>query len=105
MAIVFQNKILPNACKLIGFSWLINHFNLNVPLRNLSCISDKRLASQRVQKGQWMLFDAQFNIDNRAFSHLEFSIKHEEIDLLILKYILKTFPKKELTQNIQSNPK
>jgi Fic family protein len=105
MAIAFQNKILPNACNLIGFSWLLNHFNLNVSLRNLSCISDKRIASPRIQKGLWTIFDAQFNIDERAFSHLEFSIKHEELDLLVLKYILKSFAKEELTQNIQSTPK
>lgn len=105
MAIAFQNQILPNACKLIGFSWLINHFNLNVPLRNLSCINEKRIASSKIQKGLWTMFDAQFDIDERVYAQLEFSIKHEEIDLLVLKYILKSFSKEELTQNIQSNPK
>jgi len=105
MAIAFQNSILPNACELIGFSWLIHHFNLNVPLRDLSCVSTKRLAAQRSTNANWTVFDAQFKIDNKAFFHLEFAIKQEVMDLLLLKYILKAFSKEEITQNIELNPK
>ena len=105
MAIAFQNSILPNACELIGFSWLIHHFNLNVPLRDLSCVSSKRLASQRSISANWTVFDAQFKIENKPFFHLEFAIKHEVLDLLVVKYILKACSKEELTQHIKLNPK
>ena len=105
MANFFQKNILPTDSGLIGFSWLIEYFHLSVPLRALSAVSDKRLGQQRIVKGTWMLFDAQFVTNNKAFSHLEFALKHEEVDLLVLKYILKAFPTDELTQGIKSNPK
>ncbi len=105
MAIAFQNSILPDSCELIGFSWLVHHFNLDVLLRNLSCISTKRLASQKLRTREWTLFDAQFKVEKNSFSHLEFAIKHEVMDLLILKCIFKSFPKEELTQSIELNPK
>ena len=105
MKAIFQNSILPEASELIGFSWLLNYFCLDVPLRVLSCISHKRLSSQKLTKAGWTLFDTKFKIENNPFSHLEFALKHEVMDLLVLKYILKDFPKEELTQNIKDNPK
>lgn len=105
MNMTFQNELLPNSCFLIGYSWLINYFNLKVPLRECSCIGEKRLASQRIQKGLWIQFDAQFKIEESAYSHLEFAIKHETLDLLVLKYILKSFLVEELIVNIEMNPK
>lgn len=105
MAIAFQSEVLPHSCDFIGYSWLINHFNLELSLRQLSCISQKRLASQTLQNGKWLIFDAQLMVENLAYSHLEFALKHEYIDLLILKKILKQFSIQEISQNIELNPK
>ena len=100
-----MDEFMPNECDLIGFSWLLNHFKLTVPLREYSSISQKRLSSQRVQKENWTVFDTQYWIENSSYAHLEFAIKHEELDLLVLKSILKIFSKQELTLNIKVNPK
>jgi len=105
MAISFQHSILPHGAELIGFSWLLNHFQLNVPLRELSCISTKRLSSQKIDSGGWTLFDTKLKINNNTFSHLEFALKHEVLDLLVLKSILKSFSAEEITKNIKENPK
>ncbi len=105
MITTFQNRLLPNNSNLIGLSWLIEYFKLTVPLRVPCSVSTKRLTSQRIDKGEWRVFDIQFKIEKSAYAHLEFAIKHESIDLLVLKYILKSFPKEELIKNIQTNPK
>jgi hypothetical protein len=105
MAVVFQNKILPNSTKLIGLSWLIDYFKLDIFLRDLCCISEKRLASQKIKKDEWLIFDAQLNVEENAYSNLEFAIKHENIDLLVLKFILKAFSKDEILKNIKINNK
>jgi len=105
MAISFQHSILPHGAELIGFSWLLNHFQLNVPLRELSCLSTKRLSSQKINNGEWTLFDTKLKINNNVFSHLEFALKHEVLDLLVLKSILKSFSAEEITKNIKENPK
>ena len=105
MTIAFQNEILPKSCELIGYSWLINNFKLEVPLRQLSCISKKRLAAQTIKNGKWLIFDAQLMVEDNTYSHLEFAIKHEDIDLLVLKQILKQISIEEISQNIKINPK
>jgi Fic family protein len=105
MPVAFQNRILPTSCKLIGYSWLLHNFNLNIHLRELCCISEKRLASQKINKSVWTLFDAQLSVDETPYAQLEFALKHETMDLLILKVILKAFSKESLLENIQLNPK
>lgn len=104
MAIAFQNELLPSQCRLIGYSWLIDKFNLELPLRELSCVSEKRLASQTIKKGNWLIYDAQLMVENSLFTHLEFAIKHEYLDLLILKRILEVFSRELLLEHIEKNP-
>jgi len=50
-------------------------------------------------------FDSQFEVKATPSAHLEFTIKHEKLNLLLLKTILKLFPVDEIITNIQSNPK
>lgn len=105
MITAFQNEISPNATKLIGYSWLIQHFNLNLPLREISCVSEKRLASQSIKKDKWTVFDTQLMVKDEKYRHLEFAIKHEYIDILVLKILLKKFSVEDITYNITINPK
>jgi len=105
MLTTFQSEILPINSKLIGYSWLINNYKLDLPLRHLSCVSKKRLATNVIQKGRWIIFDAQLIVEDLAYKHLEFAIKHEQIDLLVLKKILEEFLPEEISDNISINPK
>ena len=105
MPLAFQNEILPDSCRLIGYSWLLNHLNLNIPLRELCCESEKRLASQKIQKSHWLVFDSQLSVEENLNSNLEFALKHETIDLLVLKFIFKAFSKEGIVKYIQINPK
>jgi len=101
----FQHIALPNGVNLLGYSWLVNHFELTVPLREYSYISEKRLTSQRLEKEGYTIFDAQYNVSNTPYAHLEFAIKHEVVDLLVLKSILKRFSQSEILEPIEANPK
>ncbi len=105
MTFSFLNRELPHECNLVGYSWLLEHFNVTAPLRTFSAISTKRLSSQTIQKEGWLIFDSSYQIEDHAYSHLEFAIKYEVVDLLVLKRILKHFPKEELTSFISANPK
>jgi len=100
-----QHNILPKEAHLIGYLWLINHFELTVPLREYSYISEKRLTAPRLEEEGYTIFDAQYKIDQTPYAHLEFAIKHEMVDLLVLKSILERFSQSEMVEHIVSNPK
>ena len=105
MLVSFQKEILPASCKPIGYAWLIANFALKLPLRQLCCVSEKRLASQTLQNGNWLVYDAQLMVEDIPFDHLEFALKHEYLDLLILKKILNAFSLEAISQHISINPK
>ena len=84
---------------------IIHNFGLSTHLRELCCVSKKRLASQKTQKSGWTVFDAQLSVSETPYANLEFALKHEIIDLLVLKEILRAFPKEHILENIQLNPK
>lgn len=105
MSLAYYGEILPKLTKLIGYTWLIEHFKLNLPIRELCCISEVRLGFQKEKNGNWNVFDSQIKFKDTIFGHLEFSLKHEKIDLLILKSILNACSIIEIAEHINENPK
>ncbi len=105
MSLAYHGEVLPKATQAIGYTWLIEYFKLDLPLRELCCISEIRLDTQKKHKGKWTIFDAQVKFEDTTCGHLEFSLKHESIDLLILKSILKKIPREEVSEHISKNPK
>jgi len=37
MSIAFQGEVLPKACQLIGYAWLLEYCKLDFPLREFCC--------------------------------------------------------------------
>ena len=100
MFVAYYGEVLPKSCQLVGYTWLLEHFKLELPLRELSCISENRLSFKKVKNGKWNIFDSQLKLEDTIFGHLEFSLKHEIIDLLLLKSILKECSIIELVKHI-----
>jgi Fic family protein len=105
MSLAYHGEILPKSTQAVGYTWLLEHLQLDLPLRELSCISNIRLDTQKEQNGKWTIFDAQVKVEDTISGHLEFSLKHENIDLLLLKSILNTSPMEEILEHININPK
>lgn len=102
MGEVFEGKVIPSNCNLVGYTWLLNNFNLRLPVGDLSCVSEKRLSGKREQRDGWIVFDSQIIVENSVCGHLEFSLKYEKLDLLLIKRILMACDKKEITDYINN---
>ena len=100
---VFQAKLLPDSTKLVGYTWLISHFNFNLPVRELSCVSSKRLSVAKERKESWSVFDSQMAPDEDISSQLEFALKHERLDLLLIKKVLTAWGEQEVEKYVQDN--
>lgn len=50
MSLAYHGEILPKSTQAVGYTWLIEHFELDLPLRKLCCISKIRLNTQKEQK-------------------------------------------------------
>lgn len=72
MSLAYHGEVLPKATQAIGYTWLIEYFKLDLPLRELCCISEIRLDTQKKHKGKWTIFDAQVKFEDTTCGHLEF---------------------------------
>lgn len=100
---VFRNYTLPESdMSLAGYSALIDHFDLNVPLPyHLSAISKKH---SRYKEGRWMVYTIRHKPENHWFAHLTFSLKYEGVDLLNIKKLFEAVKKSEVEKHVTSQP-
>lgn len=100
---VFRNYTLPeDDMSLAGYSALMDHFDLNVPLpHQISAISQKH---SRYKEGRWMVYTVRHKPENHWFAHLTFSLKYEGVDLLILKKLFEAVKKSDVEEFITSQP-
>lgn len=100
----FQRVRLPEGTELIGWAALVDTFGVQAPVRHPSVVSNRHVnGSQRVE-GLWHVFDKRYRADGKVSSHLEFALRHEVVDLLVIKRVLEAIPQDVLLAYIRSAP-
>ncbi len=100
----FQDEIIPKGTQLVGWTALVEALGLQAPVRQPSCVSEKHIrGSQRVE-GRWRIFDKRYQPGNQFSDHLAFALRHEPVDLLLLKRTFEAVPKAVLEQYVRSTP-
>jgi hypothetical protein len=99
-----QNEPMPSGTRLAGWAALVHSLNIKVPLRRFSRVSEKHVRGTRRTEGLWELFDKRYQPDDTLAGHLTFALRHETIDLLILKRVFDAVPPEALTDIIRATP-
>ena len=55
-------------------------------------------------EGAWRLYDKRYQPENTLDDHLTFALRHENLDLLILKRVFEAVSKREIEDFVQSSP-
>ncbi|MFT5139490.1 MAG: hypothetical protein ACI9H8_001293 [Lysobacterales bacterium] len=100
----FQDEIIPGDSKLVGWSALIQALNIQAPVRHPSCASEKHIGGSVRVEEKWRIFDKRYQPGNHFSEHLTFALRHETLDLLILKRVFDAVPKTALEEFIRSTP-
>src|SRR5260221_5007293 len=82
---VFQEKIVPEGSKLAGWAALVQALAISAPVRRPSCVSEQHIRGSHRKEGIWTIFDKRYWPGDNFADHLLFALRHEDIDLLILK--------------------
>ena len=101
---IFQEAVTPKGTKLAGLTALAQAYNLEFPVRNLSCVSDAFVKGNLRRDGAWTVFDKRYAPDDTLWGHLLFALRHEPIDLLGLKKIFSAVNPKEVTEIVRQSP-
>lgn len=105
MTRLFYGRVIPSDCNLVGHSWLINQLHLQVPVRTWSCVSKKRLSHHVEQRDGWTIYDSTLSKLDNISNHLEFALKHQSMDLVLIKRVLQSWGKEETENYVLTNKK
>jgi hypothetical protein len=93
---IFQDRTVPDGTRLAGWAALVRAFAIQAPGRRPSCVSDKHVSGSQRQEGEWTVFDKRYWPGDTFADHLTFALRHEHIDLLILKRVFGAAPQAEV---------
>jgi len=100
----FQNEAVPTDAKLVGWAALVYGLSIDAPVRQMSCVSQAHIKNSQRQEGLWRIFDKRYAPKDDPIDHIVFALKHENIDLLILKRTFTKIPKEDIEAFIATTP-
>ena len=100
----FQEKLVPKGAQLAGFAALVQAFGIQAPVRQPSCVSEKHIGGSQREEGGFRVFDKRYQPGDQLADHLTFALRHENIDLLILKRAFEAVPKAALEAYVRATP-
>jgi hypothetical protein len=101
---IFQDKIVPSGTRLVGWAALIHALALPAPVRRPSCVSEQHVGGSIRKAGAWTVFDKRYWPGDTLAGHLAFALRHEALDLLLLKRVFDAVPRSEVEAMVRAAP-
>jgi hypothetical protein len=101
---LFQEKTVPPGSKLAGWARLVEALDIAAPVRHPACVSSQHVRASKRDEGAWTIFDKRYSPGDTLASQLAFALRHEYLDLLVLKRIFDAVPKREIEEMVQATP-
>jgi len=99
---VFQEQHLPEKAVLVGYSAIIEAYNLTVPLpRYLSIIGARHKV---YEEDRWRVYTPRHMPDVSLEGHLVFALKYEGVDLVVLKRLFEAISAQEIEEIVRAKP-
>jgi Fic family protein len=98
----FHGREVPERMSTVGYSALIDHYDLKVPLpTRLAGISERH---HRVDTKEWLLLTPRHAPTDSLGGHLEFALKWEGVDLAVLASLSRVVPDEEISALVRAEP-
>jgi len=81
----FQGAIVPAGSRLAGLAALVHGLDIQAPVRAPSSVSEGHVRGSQRREQSWTLYDKRYWPGDLVTDHLGFALRHEDIDLLVLK--------------------
>ena len=100
----FHEEPVPENTRLVGWAALMQALAIDAPLRRFSCISERHVGGTRRVAGRWDVYDKRLAPDDTLSGHLTFALRHEVIDLLVLKRVFLAINAGEIVAMVRDTP-
>ncbi len=101
---VFQGEMLPDETRLAGWAALKHALGVRGPVRGPACVSAKHVGGSTREEGGWRVFDKRYWPGDTFADHLAFALRHEVLDLLMLKRIFDAVEPKVVEEFVRKTP-
>ncbi len=101
---IFQEKTVPRGARLAGWAALVHALAISAPVRRPSCVSEQYVRGSRRKEGGWIVFDKRYWPGESFADHLTFALRHEDIDLLILRRVFEAVAQGEVEDLVRAAP-
>lgn len=101
----FQERTIPANSRLVGWAALVQALVLQTPVRQPSCVSEQQLRGSRRSENGWTIFEQRYWPGETLEAHLTFALRHEPIDLLILKRLFESVNPAIIAAFVQTTPR
>ena len=102
--LTFQEKTLPADTRLAGWAALVQTFGILAPVRRPSAVSGQHVKASRREERGWNVFDKRYWPGESFGDQLGFALRHEDLDLLVLKRLFEAVPRDTVTAFVRSAP-
>ena len=100
----FQEKTVPADTRLAGLAALVHTFGASAPVRRPSAVSGKHIKASRREEGGWTVFDKRYWPGAEFGGQMGFALRHEDLDLLVLKRLFEAVPQDTVARFVRSAP-
>lgn len=100
----FQEQTIPRGARLAGAVALVHELALAVPIRRPCCVADQHISGSRRADGKWTVFDKRYWPGNEFADHLIFFLRHEDVDLLVLRRVFEAAPPRAIKALVRRAP-
>ncbi len=101
---VFQEMTVPRSGRLAGWALLTHSLAISAPVRAPICISEQHVRGSLRNEQPWTLFDKRYWPGDTFGDHLDFALRHERLDLLVLKQLFDAVPPGEVEAFVRAAP-
>ncbi len=101
---VFRERLVPSGAELAGYAALAHAYGADAPVRRASCVIPTFIKEGRQEKPDWIIFEMRRRPEASLGGHMIFALRHECLDLPLLKRIFDAVPEPEMEAFIASAP-
>ena len=102
--LTFQERRVPKGIRLAGWAALAHGLGIQAPVRAPSGIAAGHIRDSRRREDSWCIFDKRYWPGSGITDHLTFALRHERLDLLVLKRFFDAIPAAVLAAFVREAP-
>ena len=100
----FQGLAIPEGTRLAGWAALVQALGVKGPVRKSASVSAKHVSGSFRDGGDWRIFDKRYWPGDTFGDHLNFALRNENLDLLILKRVFDAVDAKLVEEFVKATP-